>query len=61
MDTNEEVGVMKVPCVVFREYRWGIKLSKKGVMEDVIMEGWGKNSNVVEKAREDMMEEGNGK
>jgi hypothetical protein len=30
-------------------------------MEDLIMEGRGKNSNVFEKAREDMIEEGNGK
>jgi hypothetical protein len=30
-------------------------------MEDLITEGRGKNSNVFEKAREDMMEKGNGK
>jgi hypothetical protein len=30
-------------------------------MEDLTTEGRGKNSNVFEKAREDMMEEGNGK
>jgi hypothetical protein len=30
-------------------------------MEDLITEGQGKNSNVFEKVREDMMEEGNGK
>jgi hypothetical protein len=34
-------------------------LSKKGVMEELTMEGWGKNSNVFEKAREDMMKKGN--
>jgi hypothetical protein len=34
-------------------------LSKKGVMEDLTMECWGKNSNVFEKAREDIMGEGN--
>jgi hypothetical protein len=31
-------------------------LLKKGVMENLTMEGQGKNSNVFEKAREDMME-----
>jgi hypothetical protein len=30
-------------------------------MEDLMMERWGKNSNVFEKAREDMMREGNSK
>jgi hypothetical protein len=29
MDTDEEVGVMKVPCVMFREYGWGIKFIKE--------------------------------
>jgi hypothetical protein len=30
-------------------------------MEDLIMEHWGKNSNVLEKPREDLMGEGNSK
>jgi hypothetical protein len=30
-------------------------------MEDLIMECWGKNSNVFEKAREDIMGKGNGR
>jgi hypothetical protein len=30
-------------------------------MEDLIMECWGKNSNVFEKARKDIVEEGNGR
>jgi hypothetical protein len=30
-------------------------------MEDLIMERWDKNSNVFEKAREDIMEEDNGR
>jgi hypothetical protein len=30
-------------------------------MEDLIMECWGKNSNVLEKVREDIMEEDNGR
>jgi hypothetical protein len=30
MDTNEEIGIMKVPCVVFREHGWGIKVVKEG-------------------------------
>jgi hypothetical protein len=30
-------------------------------MEDLTTEGRGKNSNAFEKAREDMMEDGNGK
>jgi hypothetical protein len=29
MDTDEEVSVMKVPDVVFREYRWGIEVIKE--------------------------------
>jgi hypothetical protein len=29
------------------------------MIEDLTMECWGKNSNVFEKAREDMMEESN--
>jgi hypothetical protein len=29
-------------------------------MEDLIMEGWGRNLNVFEKAREDMIEESKG-
>jgi hypothetical protein len=29
MDTDEEVGVMKVPGVVFCEYRWGIEVIKE--------------------------------
>jgi hypothetical protein len=35
----------------------GYKLSKKGVMEDLTIEGRGRNLNVFEKAREDIMEE----
>jgi hypothetical protein len=30
MDTDEEIGVMKVPYVVFHEYGWGIKVVKEG-------------------------------
>jgi hypothetical protein len=38
----------------------GKKLSKKGVIEDLTMEGQGRNSNVFEKAREDMVRESKG-
>jgi hypothetical protein len=30
MDTDEDIGIMKVPCVVFCEYGWEIKVVKKG-------------------------------
>jgi hypothetical protein len=30
MDTDEEIGIVKVPCVVFCEYRWEIKVVKEG-------------------------------
>jgi hypothetical protein len=29
VDTDEEVEVMKIPSVVFREYGWGIKIIKE--------------------------------
>jgi hypothetical protein len=29
MDTDEEIGIMNVPCVVFYEYGWGIKVIKE--------------------------------
>jgi hypothetical protein len=29
MDTDEEVSIMKVPGVVFREYRWRVKIIKE--------------------------------
>jgi hypothetical protein len=29
MDTDEEVGIMKVPDVVFYEYRWRIEIIKE--------------------------------
>jgi hypothetical protein len=28
-DADEEVSVMEVPCVMFREYRWRIGIIKK--------------------------------
>jgi hypothetical protein len=40
---------------------WLVKFIKKGLMEDLIIECWGKNSDVFEKARKDMMGEGNSK
>jgi hypothetical protein len=29
MDTDEEVSIMKVPGVVFHEYKWGIEVIKE--------------------------------
>jgi hypothetical protein len=30
MDADEEISVMKIPCVVFCEHEWEIKVVKEG-------------------------------